>query len=73
MMLSCPCESNEHLHVHVLPSTMIVLQIVDAAVCSQGGEACLASAFEGGHLDILKHLIKVGGKELLLLRRWVST
>ncbi len=38
----------------------------------QRGSTCLMSACEGGHLDVVKYVCEVGGKELVMAKRRVS-
>ncbi len=38
----------------------------------QIGWTCLMSASEGGHLEVVKYLYDLGGKELLMMRSDVS-
>ena len=38
----------------------------------QGGRTCLMSACEGGHLDVVKYVCEIGGKELVMATDEVS-
>jgi hypothetical protein len=33
----------------------------------QDGQSCLMNTVQKGHLEVVKYLVKVGGKELLML------
>ncbi len=38
----------------------------------QDGLTCLMKACEGGHLDVVKYVCEIGGKELVMAKRKVS-
>ena len=67
--------NHKRKHMPIQTNTNCLCADLTASVCTetlQSEGTCLMSACEGGHLDVVKYVCEIGGKELVMATDWVS-